>query len=106
MDLRLRRTAPGICPVRDLIDVIANGGQFPEQCRVAIRRLWAQLHTEKQLPQKRLHFHSRKRCLLFQVCILSGRQPQRELFYILASSIILSVIRFCVPNRDTFRSGF
>ena len=78
VDFRFGGVIPGIGLMGKLVYIISNGGQFPEQGGIAIGRAGTKIDAHDELTQQRLHFQAGCLCLLFQVAIFIGAEPQGD----------------------------
>ena len=77
-DLRFGSIISGIGLMGKLVNIIPDGGQFPEQGGIAVGRTGAEIDAHDELTQQRLHFQAGCLCLLFQVSIFIGTEPQGD----------------------------
>ena len=77
-DLRFGGIIPGIGLMGKLVYIISDGGQFPEQGGIAVGRAWTEMDPHDELTQQWLHFQAGHLCLLFQVAIFIGTEPQGD----------------------------
>lgn len=78
VDLTVCRIFLSVDGVGDLIDVVADGGQFPQQCSVCVGWPWPQLHTQYQTSEKWVDAQSCGSGLFLQVGKLGIRQPHAD----------------------------
>ena len=77
-DFRFGGVISGIGLMGKLVNIIPDGGQFPEQGGIAVGRTGAEIDAHDELTQQRLHFQAGHLCLLFQVAIFIGAEPQGD----------------------------
>lgn len=77
-DLLPGSLAPGVGLVRQLVHIVADGRQFPQQGGVFVRWAGPQVYAQDQLTEQRLHFQPRGLRLLPQVGVFGGVQPQGD----------------------------
>ena len=106
MDFCLRRIAFSVCPVRDLVDVVADGGQLTQKCCVSVRWARAEMFAHDKFAEIGVGIQTGNLTLLSQMCQLCIAEPQTNRIAACPHNVLLPYNHsYCVPSWDVIRRG-